>query len=121
VFAVVVPNDVEKTPVEELYASGYVAEIEVEPSFPLKVFQSVLERYPFALVFACEIEIAFEEIVRGADALVMRLRYAVFQSVVEAVSGIEKPAVKLSTPVPLVYVSPVAVFEIAACARALVK
>jgi hypothetical protein len=41
----------------------------------------------------------------------MRLTYAVFQSVVEAVSGIEYPPVKLNTPVAGVYVRPVAVEE----------
>ena len=53
----------------------------------------------------------FEEIESGAVALVMRFWYAVFQSVVDAVSGIVYPAVSEKTPVPLVYVSPVAVEE----------
>src|SRR6266576_1891115 len=120
VLAVVVPNAVVKTPVLELYASGYVAESEVLEILLLKVAKSVAARYPSTAVVEREIEIAFEVIERGAVAEVMRLRYAVFQSVVEAVSGIEKPAVSERTPVPEVYVSPVAVFEIAACARAFV-
>jgi hypothetical protein len=51
------------------------------------------------------------EIESGRVALVMRLRYAVFQSVVEAVSGMLYPLVREKTPVPEVYVRPVAVEE----------
>ena len=44
-------------------------------------------RYPFVVELACAIEIAFAEMERGSEADVMRLRYAVFQSVVEALRG----------------------------------
>src|SRR4051812_29677438 len=101
VLVVVVPNASEM--VLALFTSGYANVSAV--CLLLNVFQSVEERYPLVEVFAWEIEIAFEEIERGADALVIRLRYAVFQSVVLAVRGIEKPAVKERMPVPLVYVS----------------
>jgi hypothetical protein len=89
VFAVVVLNDVLNTPVALLYARGYTALSEVLEIFPLNVFQSVELKYQFVLPFASEIEIAFPAIESGAFAVVMRFVYAVFQSVVEAVSGIE--------------------------------
>ena len=87
-------------------------------SLSLKVFQSVEERYPFVPVVACEIERTFEENERGAVAEVIREVYAVAHSVVEAVSGILCPAVRLKAPVPEVYVRPVALDESAARARA---
>ena len=43
---VVVENAVVKTPVLELYASGKIAESEVEEILLLKLFQSVEERKP---------------------------------------------------------------------------
>jgi hypothetical protein len=52
VLTVVVPNAVEKTPVELLYASGYTALRDVEEILLLKVLKSVEERYPLAPVEA---------------------------------------------------------------------
>ena len=48
VLTVVVPNAVEKTPVEELYASGYTAESEVELILFWKTLQSEEVRRPRA-------------------------------------------------------------------------
>ena len=59
-----------------------------------------------------------EEICSGYVALEIRPVYAVFQSVVEAVSGMVYPAVSEKAPVPEVYVRPVAEEESAARARA---
>jgi hypothetical protein len=77
----------------------------------LKVFQSDEVRYPFALPDAWEIERTLFEIESGELAEVIRFKYAVFQSVVEAVNGMLYPAVNENTPVPDVYVNPVAVEE----------
>ena len=118
VLLVVVPNAEVNTPVEELYASGYVAESDEEEILLLKVVKSADERYPLAPVVACAIERTFPVNERGAVAEVMREVYAVFQSVVEAVSGMVYPAVSEKAPVPLVYVRPVAEEESAARARA---
>ena len=52
VLMVVVLKAVVKTPVVELYASGYVAESEVEEILLLKLWKSVAERYPLVAVVA---------------------------------------------------------------------
>ena len=57
----------------------------------------------------------------GDDADVILFIYAAFQSVVDEVPGIVNPGVKENTPVPDVYVSPVAVDDKDPCARAFVK
>ena len=62
-------------------------------------------------------ESTLEEICSGYVAEVILFAYAVPHSVVEAVSGMVYPAVRLKTPVPLVYVRPVAEEESAARAR----
>jgi hypothetical protein len=56
VLAVVVPKPREKLPVLLLYASGYVAESEVEEILLLKVVQSVDARKPLVEALACEME-----------------------------------------------------------------
>jgi hypothetical protein len=109
VFAVVVEKAVLNTPVEELYASGYTAESDVEEILLLKVLKSVDARYPSTDVDEREIEIALLLILSGTFAVVMRFWYAVFQSVVEAVSGMVYPAVSEKTPVAELYERPVAV------------
>ena len=65
-FAVVVPKPKEKTPVPLLYASGYVAESDVDETLELNVVQSVLERYPLVVPFDCAIERTFEANESGA-------------------------------------------------------
>jgi hypothetical protein len=62
----VVENAVVKTPVVELYASGYTAESEVEEILLVKRVKSEDARYPFAPVVACVILIALPVRVRGA-------------------------------------------------------
>jgi hypothetical protein len=98
-------------PVDALYVSGADAESEVEEILLLKVVKSADERYPLAAVVAWLIERTFPVIESGAVALVMRFAYALAHSVVEAVSGMVYPAVSEKTPVPEVYVRPVAVDE----------
>lgn len=58
---------------------------------------------------------------RGEFAAVMRFRYAVLHSVVDAASGIAYPLAMASAPVVELYVRPVPVTESAARARAFVK
>ncbi len=62
-------------------------------------------------------ERTFEAIWSGYAAEVMRFRYALAHSVVEAESGMVYPGVREKTPVALVYVSPVAEEESAPRAR----
>ena len=58
-----------KAPVPELYASGKVAESEVDDTLLLKVVQSVDERYPFVELFAWEMERVFPENESGAETV----------------------------------------------------
>jgi hypothetical protein len=71
VLTVVVPNAVEKTPVELLYESGYTAESEVLDILLLKVLKSVELRYPLAPVLLWVMVTFPAENTSGAEKVVV--------------------------------------------------
>ncbi len=77
--------------------------------FELNTDQSVEERYPEEVELALDIERELPERDKGDEAVVILFKKDVAHSVVLAVVGILYPDVNENTPVPLVYVSPVAV------------
>jgi hypothetical protein len=96
VLLVVVENDVEKTPVEGLYESGYEADKEDEEILLLKVVQSVEARKPLPVLLACASESVLLESENGPEneselmaptPLPMRMP-----------EGVEEPVPPLPTP-----------------------